>query len=114
MMHRRKLDIIGVSETKKEESKRRMIHDNYLYIGRGDSSWRDGVIITIKEELANIVVKHELINNRMVKICLKFCAAINSSMQDWEDMDNLEDEWIKGINMLHAAVEDSIGFRHCS
>jgi len=70
MMHRRKLDIIGVSETREKESKRRMIHDNYLFIGCGDPLGRHRLGITIKEELAIFVVKYELINNKMVKVCL--------------------------------------------
>ena len=71
MMKRRKLDIIGLSETREKKCRRTFIHDNYLFIGSGETSGRHGVAIILREQLTSYVSRYSQVNNRIMKISIK-------------------------------------------
>lgn len=81
-MKRRKLDLIGLSETHEKESPKERIHEGNLLIGSGTTSGRHGVAIVISEELSHLVGKFEQIDNRVVKVCFKTGTPICRTMTD--------------------------------
>ena len=70
-MQARKLDILGLCETRYRGSGRKVLHDDYLLIYSGGDEARHGVAVIIKPSLASRVKTEKTINERMMSVTLQ-------------------------------------------
>ena len=65
MMQERKINIMGISETRRKTSGRTVLHDDYICMASGDPTGKYGVILIVTPEVANRIEGFKPINNRM-------------------------------------------------
>lgn len=71
MMKKRKLHILGLSETRDKYKGRKTIHEEYIYISSGDASGKHGVVIVVNNKTGACISSFENINNRIAKISVR-------------------------------------------
>ena len=72
MMQERKINIMGISETRRKTPGRTVVHDNYIGMARGDPTGKYGVAIIVTPEVANMIGDFKPINNRMAHATVNF------------------------------------------
>ena len=68
----RKLNIIGISETRRKTSGRTVLHDNYICMASGDPTGKYGVALIATPEVANRIDDFKPINHRMPHMTVNF------------------------------------------
>ena len=72
MMQEMKINIMGISETRRKTSGRRVLHDPYICMESGDPTGKYGVAIIVTPEVANRIEDFKPINNRMAHMTVNF------------------------------------------
>ena len=65
MIQERKINTMGISETRRKTSGRTVLHDNYICMTSGDPTGKYGVALIVTPEVANRIEDVKPINNRM-------------------------------------------------
>lgn len=71
MMKERKIDVLGISETRDKQMGKEIIHDGYLYIRSGSPSGKHGVGIILKTDVGEYIHNCNYVNNRIVKLSIR-------------------------------------------
>ena len=74
MMQERKINIMGISETRRKTSGRTVLHDDYICMGGGggDPTEKYGVALIVTPYVANMIGDFKPINNRMTHMTVNF------------------------------------------
>ena len=70
LMDERKLDILGLCETRLKGSNDRLIHNNYRLVNSGDDESSSGVGLALSAEIAPMVERVRQMNNRIINVDL--------------------------------------------
>ena len=72
MMQERKINIMGISETRRKTSGRTVLHDPYICMASGDPTGKYGVALIVTPEVANRMEHFKPINNGMAHMTVNF------------------------------------------
>ena len=72
MIQEMKINIMGISDTRRKTSGRTVLHDDYICMASGDPTGKYGVALIVTPDVANRIEDFKRINNRMAHMTVHF------------------------------------------